>query len=322
MTPTVSFIVPVFNGAPWVERALTSLQRQTYPDFEAIVVDDGSQDGSHLRCQAFAQTDPRFSIYPIAHCGLSGARNFGLSKIKGAYVGFLDADDWLEDDFTLLLLNAMQSQGADIVSCHSVPAQTPCRNVSGLPRTAQVQRYTPEEYLVLEYQDPMVNVRVGNRLYVRRLFDHVTFPDGMLYEDVVTNYRLCRQCRAAVHVSAPLHNYFVGNESITRSPLREKDFDLLQQWDQVCQMAMEDIPMLVPVVQAMQLTALRALADKYSRYGGDADTERTLVHAFRKALPLTVRSRKISMEKKLRTLAGSVSLPAYQAVTKLIRKDN
>lgn len=322
MTPTVSFIVPVFNGAPWVERALTSLQRQTYPDFEAIVVDDGSQDGSYLRCQAFAQTDSRFSIYSIAHCGLSGARNFGLSKIKGAYVGFLDADDWLEDDFTLLLLNAMQSQGADIVSCHSVPAQIPCRDVSGLSGMVQVQRYTPEEYLVLEYQDPMVNVRVGNRLYARRLFDHVTFPDGMLYEDVVTNYRLCRQCRAAVHVSAPLHNYFVGNESITRSPLREKDFDLLQQWDQVCQMAKEDIPMLVPVVQAMQLTALRALADKYSQYGGDADTERTLVHAFRKALPLTVRSRKIPMGKKLRTLAGSVSLPAYQAVTKFIRKDN
>lgn len=322
MTPTVSFIVPVFNGEPWVERALMSLQRQTYPDFEAIVVDDGSQDGSRLRCQAFAQTDARFSIYPIVHCGLSGARNFGLSRIKGAYVGFLDADDWLEDDFTLLLLNAMQSQDADIASCQSVSAKAPRRDGSGLPKMAQMQRYTPDEYLVLEYQDPMVNVRVGNRLYVRRLFDHVAFPDGILYEDVVTNYRLCRQCRAAVHVSAPLHNYFVGNESITRSPLSEKDFDLLRQWDQVCQMTKEDFPVLVPIVQAMQVTALRALADKYSRYGGDADTERSLVRAFRKALPLTVYSRKIPMGKKLRTLAGSISLPTYQAVTKFIRKDN
>lgn len=322
MEPVVSFIVPVFNGARWVERALTSLQRQTYPDFEVIVVDDGSQDESFLRCQAFAQTDCRFSVYSIAHCGLSGARNFGLLKIKGAYVGFLDADDWLEENFTLLLLNAMQSQDAEIASCLSAPAQAPCRDAGGPPEGIQAERYAPGEYLAIEYRNPAVNVRMGNRLYVRRLFDHVTFPDGMLYEDIVTNYRLCRQCRVAVHIPAPLHNYFIGNESITRSPLHEKDFDLPRQWEQVCQMVKEDFPALVPVVQAMQITALRALADKYSRYGGDAGAAKSLVRAFRKVLPQAVCSREIPVGKKLRTLAGSVSLPMYQAVTNLIRRDS
>lgn len=320
MAPKVSFIVPVFNGAPWIERALTSLQRQTYPDFEAVVVDDGSQDESFLQCQTFAQTDSRFSAYSIAHCGLSGARNFGLSKIKGEYIGFLDADDWFEENFTTQLLAAMQAQGADIASCNSVPAQAPRQNEGGLPKPPQVKYYTPEEYLTLEYREPTVNVRVGNRLYARHLFDHVTFPDGMLYEDVTTNYKLCRQCRTAVHVFAPLHNYFIGNESITRSPLYEKDFDLSRQWDQVCRMAKEDFPTLVPVVQAMQVTALRALADKYSQYGGDADMERTLVHAFRIALPQAMYSSEIPIAKKLRTLVGSISLSAYQVVTKLIRK--
>lgn len=322
MVPVVSFIVPVFNGEPWIERALTSLQRQAHRDFEVIVVDDGSQDGSLLRCQMFAKTDSRFSVYSIAHCGLSSARNFGLSKVKGSYVGFLDADDWLEEEFTSLLLNEIQSQDADMASCNSVPARAPRRESGGEPGTVHVQRYTPEEYLALEYRDPMVNVRVGNRLYVRRLFNHVTFPDGMLYEDVSTNYSLCRQCRAAVHVSAPLHNYFVGNESITRSPLQEKDFDLPRQWEEVCQMAKEDFPALVPVVQAMQVTALRALADKYAQYGGDADTEKALVRSFRKALPQAMRSREIPIGKKLRTMAGSISLPAYQAVTRLIRRDS
>lgn len=322
MGPNVSFIVPVFNGAHWIERAMKSLQRQTYPDFEAVVVDDGSQDESFLRCQTFAQTDRRFSVYSIAHCGLSGARNFGLSKIQGAYVGFLDADDWLEENFTLLLLNAIQSQEAEIASCLSALAQAPRQNAGGLPGAIQAQCYAPVEYLALAYRNPAVNVRMGNRLYVRHLFDHVTFPDGMLYEDVVTNYKLCRQCRVVVHIPAPLHNYFIGNESITRSPLQEKDFDLPRQWEQVYRMAKEDFPALVPAVQAMQITALRALADKYSRYGGDAGAAKSLVHAFRKVLPQAVCSREIPAGKKLRTLAGSVSLPAYQAVTKLIRRDS
>lgn len=322
MEPVVSFIVPVFNGAPWVERSLSSLQRQTYPDFEAVVVDDGSQDDSLLRCEAFARADQRFSVYSIAHGGLSTARNLGLTKIRGVYVGFLDIDDWLEEDFTLLLLNAMRTHQADIASCCSVPSRAFHHDAGRPPGTARARRYAPEEYLALEYRDPAVNVRMGNRLYVRRLFDRVTFPDGMLYEDVITNYRLCRQCRAAVHIPLPLHNYFVGNGSITRSPLQKKDFDLPRQWDQVYQMAKTDFPALAPVAQAMQATALRALADKYLQHGGDPLAAKALVRAFRKKLPQTVRSREIPVGKKLRTLAGSIGLPAYQAVTKFIRRDS
>jgi len=322
MKPVVSFIVPVFNGAPWVERSLSSLQRQTYPDFEAIVIDDGSQDDSLLRCEAFARTDQRFFVYSIAHGGLSTARNFGLTKIRGIYVGFLDIDDWLEEDFTLLLLNAMRTHQADIASCRSVPSRAPHRDAGKPTWTVRAQCYAPEEYLALEYRDPDVNVRMGNRLYARCLFDCVTFPDGILYEDVVTNYRLCRQCRTAVHIPLPLHNYFVGNGSITRSPLQQKDFDLPRQWDQVYQMAKTDFPVLAPVTQAMQATALRALADKYLQHGGDALAAKALVRAFRKKLPQTVHSREIPAGKKLRTLAGSISLPAYQAITKLIRRDS
>lgn len=322
MEPVVSFIIPVFNGAPWVERSLSSLRRQIYPDFEAIVVDDGSQDSSLPRCEAFAQMDQRFSVYSIAHSGLSAARNFGLTKIRGAYVGFLDIDDWLEEDFTLLLLRAMQSHDADIASCVSVPAQDPRQDTGAPRRVAPARRYDPGEYLALEYREPTVNVRMGNRLYARHLFDQVTFPDGMLYEDVITNYRLCRQCRTAVHLSAPLHNYFVGNGSITRSPLQQKDFDLPRQWDQVYQMAKTDFPGLAPVVQAMQATALRALADKYLRYGGDAHAAKTLVQAFRESLPQSMRSGEIPTGKKLRMLAGGISLSAYRAATKLIRRDS
>lgn len=232
MTVKISFIVPVYNGAEWVDRCLSSLRNQTLRDIEIIVVDDGSTDDSYKRCLAYKTTDARFHIYTIQHCGLSGARNFGLGKVIGNYIGFVDIDDWLDMAFSQTLFDILQKYDTDIASCISA-SDAQYGDYSG--GEGQAQRYSPKEYLALEYRDPDINVRMGNKLYARCLFDGIRFPEGVIYEDVTTNYLLCQQCRAMSHINLPLHNYFISNQSITRSPLRLQDFDLPAQWQRVCQ---------------------------------------------------------------------------------------
>lgn len=322
MKGLVSFIVPVYNGEAWVTRCLSSIQAQTYRDFEVVVVDDGSEDGSLAQCTAFAATDHRFHVYSIHHGGLSSARNYALSQIRGDYIGFVDIDDWLEDCFTEVLLNMLLSQNAEVASCLCAPTNGLGEPVDVKPWPGLTKRFQPEDYLDLVYRDPMVNVCMGNKLYARRLFQNVRFPESRLYEDVVTNYMICRDCLGAVHLPIPLYHYFIANESITRSPLQKKDFDLPLQWAHVYECAKDDFPSLVPLIQSMQVMALRALAEKYLNYGGDAATAKLLVHSFRASLPHIISSREIPFKKKIRSLAGAVNLSFYQTITALIRRDN
>lgn len=321
MNPKLTFIVPVYNGVAWIDRCLNSIRLQSFCDFEVILVDDGSIDESVARSFAFAQNDSRFSVFPIPHGGLSKARNVGLSRARGEYIGFLDIDDWIEKDFAKLLLETAWLYGADLVSCRSVPSgdDGTSRHGEGKP-WGTGELYTPSDYLALEYRDPEVNVRVGNKLYARHLFSEIRFPEGELYEDVVTNFALCRQCRTIAHLPAPMHHYFISNQSITRSPLRIDDMILPRQWTRVHTMAEGDFPQLVPLVDAMKVTSLRMLAGKYLRYGGENIAVKELVRAFRQSLPIVLRSGEIPMDKKLRSLAAMVSLPLYGRVTNLLTR--
>lgn len=319
MSPKITFIVPVYNGAAWIDRCLNSLRQQTFADFEVIVVDDGSTDDSAARSLAFAQGDPRFFVWTIPHGGLSKARNAGLSKAVGEYIGFLDIDDWLENEFVQRLLEAISLYGAELVSCRSVPSrdiEAPKCEEEMLRETGR--QYSPSEYLTLEYRDPEVNVRMGNKLYAHHLFSEVCFPEGEIYEDVLTNFELCRRCRTMAHLPMPMHHYFVGNQSITRSPLQADDMILPQQWARVRRIAEDEFPQLIPLMDAMKVTSLRMLTSKYLRYGGQDAAAKELVHAFRQSLPMILRSGEIPMDKKLRSLAAMVSLPLYGWITDLL----
>jgi glycosyltransferase involved in cell wall biosynthesis len=95
-TPLVSVIIPVYNRIDVLSDALTSVRQQTYQNFEVIVVDDGSSDGSHALAQKFADEDPRIKVLRQPNGGVSAARNTAIAPAHGELIAFLDADDvWL-----------------------------------------------------------------------------------------------------------------------------------------------------------------------------------------------------------------------------------
>ena len=96
--PLLSVIIPVYDSRPYLSDCLKSLKRQTLRDWEAILVDDGSTDGSDEVLKAYAEADGRFRYAHQSNSGLSVARNTGLALAKGIYVAFLDSDDWFVSD--------------------------------------------------------------------------------------------------------------------------------------------------------------------------------------------------------------------------------
>jgi glycosyltransferase involved in cell wall biosynthesis len=113
----ISIVVPVYNKARSVERSLASIAAQTHRDFEVIVVDDGSTDGSSDVVAAFP--DPRFRVVRQANAGPGAARNHGLSLAKGEVVAFLDADDEWMPEYLERNLAALQAAGPSVAAVAS-----------------------------------------------------------------------------------------------------------------------------------------------------------------------------------------------------------
>ena len=112
----ISVIIPVYNNEKYIARCLDSLIAQTYSDFEALVINDGSKDNSGRVIQEYVGHDRRFRYFEQRNQGVSVARNKGLDNAKGDYILFLDGDDWLDADVLDHLLTAMEKDNLECVS--------------------------------------------------------------------------------------------------------------------------------------------------------------------------------------------------------------
>ena len=95
----VSVIIPFYNAAKLLDRCINSVLSQTYTDFELLLIDDGSTDGSAAVCERYADKDKRLRLVRLNHGGVCAARNSGLLHAQGEFISFIDADDWVDADF-------------------------------------------------------------------------------------------------------------------------------------------------------------------------------------------------------------------------------
>ena len=114
MGEKITVIVPVYNVENYLQKCLDSLLSQTYKNLEIIVVNDGSTDNSGNICQEYAQKDNRIVYIEKENSGQSAARNFGLDRMTGSYVTFVDSDDWVEQDYVEVLYRKLMEYQADI----------------------------------------------------------------------------------------------------------------------------------------------------------------------------------------------------------------
>ncbi len=113
--PNVSIIVPVYNAEKGIRRCLDSILGQEYRDVEVLLVDDGSTDAGPVILDEYAAADPRVRVWHRQNSGVSATRNFALDHARGRWIQFLDADDWITEDATKLLVRAGEENSADMV---------------------------------------------------------------------------------------------------------------------------------------------------------------------------------------------------------------
>lgn len=219
-SPLVSLIVPVYNVAPYLEKCLDSIKCQTYREFEALLVNDGSTDASPSICQAYAQADSRFRLIDQPNSGVSASRNKALDQACGKYLQFLDADDWLTPDAIETLVHAAESTGADLVLGHFYRVAGDRMAQRGHIKRQQV--LTRQEFAEEMMKAP-ANYYYGvlwNKLYRRSIVEahHLRCPANVSWcEDFLFNLNFIEYVRLVSAVPKPVYYYRKREDSLVNS---------------------------------------------------------------------------------------------------------
>lgn len=205
--PKVSVIVPVYNVEKYLDRCLDSLVNQTLQEIEIIVINDSTPDQSQIIIDKYMNLYPnKVFSYIKPNGGLSDARNYGMSKMKGDYFGFVDGDDYVEYSMFEKLYERATQEEADVTTCDfywTYPNRL---------QRATDGPYTNERELLTKMMPT-----VWNKLYKKSWFDSldIKFPVGLRYEDSSFSIRLAPFIRKLAYVNEPLVYYVQRQDSIT-----------------------------------------------------------------------------------------------------------
>ena len=194
-TETISIIVPIYNAENYLKSCLDSVLSQTFKDFEVLMVNDGSTDSSATLCQAYAERDSRFRYFEKENGGLSDARNYGLDRAQGAYITFLDADDFLFENYLEKLYQASYLSDSDILIggyCRFDGSDFYFYNDHF--KSDSLNSFTSAQ--AIQVLDSMLDVpfltfsTAWGKLFKRDLFNEFRFPYGKYAEDQFLIWKL------------------------------------------------------------------------------------------------------------------------------------
>lgn len=189
--PLISLIIPIYNVEKYLEACLLSLQKQTYTNIEVIMINDGSPDNSINIAEHFKQNDQRFILYTKPNGGLSAARNTGIELAKGQYIWFIDSDDVISERAVELMINSLQSNGADfVVGCYRrLNAIGPKKAGYWINNAHSKSQYNLN---IKDFPNILVNATAWSKVvnYQFLLKNNLYFPVGVLYEDQLWSTKL------------------------------------------------------------------------------------------------------------------------------------
>lgn len=222
----VSIIVPVYNISEYLPACVKSLQGQTCPDVEIILVDDGSTDGSSILCDEYAATDGRIRVVHKQNGGLSSARNAGLEIAAGDWILFVDGDDYLVRDTVELLLNVTQ-QCADADFVQFFYQETDGSWQPESQEMGQTVLTSVPDFFQRLYDLGGVAASACTKLFRKELFEGLRFSEGIRHEDEELMTRLLPKCCKVVYTDLVLYGYVMRQGSIIHSRFTPKTMDIL-----------------------------------------------------------------------------------------------
>lgn len=222
-TPKVSVIVPVYNIKEYLPRCVASICNQTYTDLEILLVDDGSTDGTGALCDELALSDERIRVFHKENGGSSSARNLGIANAKGAFLGFVDSDDYIEPWFYERLVKGQEETGARIVQIGRDEVDDKGNQLPNICEPPASDVFIPSNEFMKELLMHRGDCSFCTKLVDKTLLETYQFPLGVLNEDFHILVQMLKEVDGVLSLSGQGYHVFYRIGSNTRKR-DKKDF--------------------------------------------------------------------------------------------------
>lgn len=208
----ISVIITIYNREKFLEECLLSLKNQTYKNFEAIMIDDGSTDNSLEIAKRYQEEDSRFKLIASEHVGFPEAKNIGLRNVSGDFIIFLDSDDSVYPQWLEILYTVSMNTRAPIVFCH-YDEYFEGKNEKALEPEASWYKtnlipITEHSYLKMNLLcEHCCSSYMWNKLIRKELYEGIVFEDQIALSDISTMYKIFHKAPYVIQVHLPLIHY-------------------------------------------------------------------------------------------------------------------
>lgn len=278
----ISVIIPVYNSKTFLKECVNSVLTQTYQNFEVLLIDDGSTDGSSKICDDLEKIDKRIKVFHKGNEGVSSARNLGIEKAKGDYIAFVDSDDYLLSNYLNKLLYAIEITNSDIAFCYSKRFQN-LNKIDEINCDETIFIKKNKTDIIKGLFSTTEHMAVWCKLYKSNLLKDIKFPLINNAEDVDFNSKVYIKAGKFVLVPEFLYYWRETPHSLTRSPFSVHNIDALE-----CYLsAWENMPSENLYFQALSLQRLYKVI-LYTRYGCPFNFQPLLKKKIKKITKLTL----------------------------------
>lgn len=231
----ISIIVPVYNVEKYVGKCIESILHQTYADFELILVNDGSTDTSYEICCKYAEKDERIRLINKENGGLSSARNRGIDVCKGDFITFVDSDDYISKFMLSELYKYIIENSADISMC-SFKRVEEFEEIKDIKVSGEIEILSSRNCFERIYSSQVDEFTVAwGKLYKRKLFENIRYPEGKIHEDEFVTYKLFYAANKIVYLNRKLYFYLIRSQSIMHSTFSKNSLVRLDAYEErVC----------------------------------------------------------------------------------------
>jgi len=228
--PCLSIVVPVYKVEQYIRKCIDSILVQSFTNFELILIDDGSPDNCGIICDEYAKKDPRIFVIHKRSSGLSAARNSGIEKAKGKYITFVDSDDWIDKETYEKAFRFLNENQLEVVCFDTWLVKD--NQEKFRPRYTQNQIFVGVEGVNAILEDGIDNA-AWNKVYLKSLFDGVRYPEGRVFEDVGTSYKVLAKAKRVGYLKQPLYYYLKrGNSIVGTSFNSSKRYDAFLSYEE------------------------------------------------------------------------------------------
>ena len=216
-SPLISIIIPCYNAEQSLERCLNSVVSQYYQNLEIIIVDDGSRDQTSDIYTKFKKEDYRIKVIKQNNSGVSKARNVGLKAVTGAYVCFVDSDDWVEKNYCEELYNILAAENADVSIIEASYEDENGTIVYNKP-ISKDKIFDGQQALILLLEDEEIQSHPWGKLFKSSLLKNVRFPENLKsFEDYSTLFKIFDKAVKVVKSDKKLYHYVQRDNSLSHN---------------------------------------------------------------------------------------------------------